>query len=280
MSVDSRILLSIIIPVYNGEKYIADAIKSLKIEEYPMCELIIINDASKDLTEAECIEWTQLNNVVYIRLDDNQGVAFARNYGIKISKGEFVTFLDSDDIFLGDAVEIFINAILKYDADLIISGFALNQHRAKLYNLNKTKLMDKNEFLKSMFLFDAQKKVRYGVLWGKVYKRTKICENSKICFNQGVLIGEDTWFNIDYYERIEDVLFIPEITYTHIMQNKYSLTNQYEKNYLRILISTMKKYRKLFSLAGQKDINFFIIHKFIQLCWRTICYYIKFGLKM
>ena len=84
MSVDSKIILSIIIPVYNGERYIAEAIKSIKIEKYPMCELIIINDASIDSTETECIECMQLKNVVYIRLDDNHGVAYARNYGIKI----------------------------------------------------------------------------------------------------------------------------------------------------------------------------------------------------
>ena len=235
MSVDSKIILSIIIPVYNGERYIAEAIKSIKIEKYPMCELIIINDASIDSTETECIECMQLKNVVYIRLDDNHGVAYARNYGIKISKGEFITFLDCDDILLGDAVEIFLNAILMYDADLIISGYALAKHRTKLCNINKTKLMNKNEFLKNMFLYDILKKVRYGVLWGKVYKRSKICEKNKIHFNRRVLIGEDTWFNIDYYERLRDVLFIPEITYKHIVQNNYSLTNQYEKKYFCIL---------------------------------------------
>lgn len=280
MSINSEILLSIIIPVYNGEKYIAEAIKSIKIEEYPMCELIIINDASIDSTETECIRWMQLKNVVYIRLDDNHGVAYARNYGIKVSKGKFITFLDCDDILLGNVVEIFLKAILTYDADLIISGYAFAKHRIKLCTLNKTKLMNKNEFLKSMFLYDVLKKVRYGVLWGKVYKRTKICEKDKIYFSRGALIGEDTWFNIDYYERLTDVLFIPEITYKHIAQNNYSLTKQYEKKYFCILIHTMRKYIKMFSSAGQNNINLFVIHKLIQLFWRTICYYIKFGLKL
>lgn len=279
MSENNKILLSIIIPVYNGEKYITEAIKSITIEEYPMCELIIIDDASKDSTETKCIEWRQLKNVVYIRLNDNHGVAYARNYGIKISKGEFITFLDCDDILLGNAIEIYLNAILKYDADLIISGYALAKHREKLYNLNKTILMNKSEFLKSMFLYDILKKVRYGVLWGKVYKRTKIYEKNKIYFNQRVLIGEDTWFNIDYYERLSNVLFIPDITYKHIVQNDYSLTNQYEKKYFCILIYTSKKYKKLFSSVGQNGINLFTVHKLIQLFWRTILYYIKFWLK-
>lgn len=280
MSVDSKIILSIIIPVYNGGRYIAEAIKSIKIEKYPMCELIIVNDASIDSTEAECIEWMQLENVVYIRLDYNHGVAYARNYGIKISKGEFITFLDCDDILLGDAVETFLNAILMYDADLIISGYALSKHRIKLCNINKTMLMNRYEFLKSMFLYDVLNKVRYGVLWGKVYKRKKIFEKNKIYFNQRILIGEDTWFNIDYYERLRNVLFIPEITYKHIMQNNYSLTNQYEKKYFYILMYTMRKYKKMFSSAGQNDVNLFVVHKLIQLFWRTICYYIKFGLKL
>lgn len=280
MSENNKILLSIIIPVFNGEKYIAEAIKSIAIEEYPMCELIIIDDASIDFTEAECIKWRQLKNVVYIRLNDNHGVGYARNYGIKISKGEFIVFLDCDDILLDNALDIYLNAILTYDADLIISGYALTKHREKLYNINKTILMNKSEFLKSMFLNDILKKVRYGVLWGKVYKRTKIYEKKKLYFNERVLIGEDTWFNIDYYDRLSNVLFIPDITYKHIVQNKYSLTNQYEKNYLRILLDTSKKYKKLFSSNGQNDINLFTVHKLMQLFWKTMLYYVKFWLKL
>lgn len=280
MPESNKILLSIIIPVYNGEKYIAEAIKSITIEEYPMCELIIIDDASIDSTETKCIEWRRLKNVVYIRLNDNHGVAYARNYGIKISKGEFITFLDCDDVLLDNAIEIYLNAILKYNSDLIISGYTLAKHREKVYNLNKTVLMNKSEFLKSMFLYDILKKVRYGVLWGKVYKRTKIYEKNKIYFNQRVLIGEDTWFNIDYYERLSNVLFIPDITYKHIVQNNYSLTNQYEKNYFCILIYTSKKYKKLFSSVGKNDINMFTVHKLIQMFWRTIRYYMKFWRKI
>lgn len=276
MSVNNKILLSIIIPVHNGEKYITEAIKSIEIEEFPMCELIIIDDASIDSTETKCTEWRQLENVVYIRLNDNHGVAYARNYGIKISKGKFITFLDCDDVLLSNAVTIYLNAISKYDMDLIISGYALIRHREKWYNLNITKLVNKNEFLKNMFLYDVLKKVRYGVLWGKVYKREKIYETNKIYFNQRVLIGEDTWFNIDYYERLNNVLFIPDITYKHIVQNNYSLTNQYEKKYFCILMYTLKKYKKLFSSAGQNDTNLFNVYKLIQLFWRTILYYIKF----
>lgn len=280
MSIDNNILLSIVLPVYNGGKYISKAIKSIKIEEYPMCELIIINDASTDSTENVCIEWRQLNNVVYIKLNENHGVAYARNYGVKISKGKFITFLDCDDILLGNAIETYLNAILRYDADLIISGFAFVKQAEKIYNLNRTKFMDKNKFLKSMFFYDILKKVRYGVLWGKVYKRTKIEEKNKIYFNQKMLIGEDTCFNIDYYERLTNVLFIPAITYKHIVQNNYSLTKQYEKKYFRILLYTSKKYKKLFSSGGQHGINLFIVHKLIQLFWRTILYYGKFWLNL
>lgn len=277
----NNVLLSIIMPVYNGEKYIDNAIKSLEIEKYSLwCELIIIDDASTDSTESICVSWTSLKNVTYIKLNENHGAAFARNEGIKCSKGKFLTFLDCDDELFNNAIKIYLKAILKYDADLIISGYVIVAHRNETHSLKRNYLMDKEEFLNSMFVFDVLKKARYGVLWGKIYKRTVVNKTKEMLFEEGILIGEDTWFNIEYYGRTKNVLYIGEVTYKHIKQNINSLTNQYEKKYISILIITLKKYAHLFCDAGQKNINRYTVYKLMQLLCRILNYYVRFGINI
>lgn len=277
---NSDIILSIILPIYNGEEYVDKAIKSLKIEKYPMCELILINDASTDGTENICLRWDAFKNIVYIKLRENHGAAHARNCGVEISHGKYITFLDCDDMLIDNAIEIYLKAILRYNVDLIISGYAIVKHFNKKYNVKRNQLKNKDEFIKSMFFFDASKKVRYGVLWGKIYKRTVLYSKNKIIFKEGILIGEDTWFNIEYYNRMKNVLFLSDITYMHIVQNKDSLTHQYEKQYFNILISTLKRYKKLFSYAGHNSFNLFTVSKTIQLYWRALLYYGKYYLNM
>lgn len=275
------ILLSIIMPVYNGEEYVHRAIKSLEIEKYSLqCELIVVDDASTDSTEAICAKWKHLKSVKYIKLNENHGVAFARNIGIERSRGKFLTFLDCDDELFYDAIKIYIKAILKYNVDLIISGYMIVNQVNEIHELKRNYLMGKNEFLNSMLILDLSKKVRYGTLWGKLYKRTIIEKQKKILFEEGILIGEDTWFNIEYYGRSENVLYIKNVTYKHINQNENSLTKQFEKKYIFILFITLEKYVHLFSSAGQKSINGYTVYKFLQLIYRIFNYYVRHGINI
>ena len=267
-----NILLSVILPVYNGEKYINAAIKSVDLEKNPQCEIIIIDDGSVDATETIIQRWRSLKNIVYIKLKKNYGVSYARNVGIKYSNGKYITFLDCDDVFSKKAIRYYLKYICKYDADLIICGCLTIGKLNKKYNLKRNYWLNQEEFLKKMFFFDITKKVRYGVLWGKIYKRNLLLEK-KIQFRKTGLIGEDTWFNIEYYGIIHTVLFIKNITYIHIDQNPNSLSKQYDKQYIRILCLTLKKYVTLFSSVGLRGINRFTLYKGIQLIWRTIIYY-------
>jgi glycosyltransferase involved in cell wall biosynthesis len=118
---DNQILISVIIPIYNNEKYVFDCLNSLEAQTYPkeLFEVIIIDDASTDNTLLKVKAYKSGLNLQIDALRENSGPGIARNKGIAISKGDFILFLDSDDLLVPNAIELLSNKIKEKDADLI-----------------------------------------------------------------------------------------------------------------------------------------------------------------
>ncbi len=107
-------LVSIITPVYNGEKYIKDCIESVLNQTYKNLEMIIINDGSADNTEKIIKNYMKENSIIkYIKLNENKGIANARNMGIKKAKGRFIAFLDCDDLYHKDKIKKQVDFMIK-----------------------------------------------------------------------------------------------------------------------------------------------------------------------
>ena len=101
----NSVLISVIIPVYNGEKYVKDAIESIFNQSYKSIEIIVIDDGSIDNTASIVSRFPE---VIYF-FQENQGVASARNKGLSLAKGEYIAFLDADDTYLIDKLKIHID---------------------------------------------------------------------------------------------------------------------------------------------------------------------------
>src|SRR5690625_1048731 len=99
------ILVSIIIPVYNKEEYLEDCLESVINQSYEKIEIIIINDGSTDGSESIIKKWKNKDNRIKYMSQNNQGVAIARNNGIKVSKGDYIYFIDADDYLSLNAIE-------------------------------------------------------------------------------------------------------------------------------------------------------------------------------
>ena len=120
------ILISIIIPAYNAEKTIDEAIQSVFQQTYQKWELIIINDCSSDKTEEFVKKYLDQNNkIIFLNNEKNLGVSATRNKGIAASKGEWIAFLDSDDKWNSEKLEKQVRLIKKNKmADLVFTGIA------------------------------------------------------------------------------------------------------------------------------------------------------------
>lgn len=143
-------LVSIITPAYNAEKFIKSAIDSVKSQTYKDWEMLIVNDCSSDRTESIIIEEMKSDSrIKLISLDVNRGVVYARNKAIDVARGRFIAFLDSDDLWLPDKLEIQITTMISNKWPLTYTNYSLMNEEGEL--LNKTILTPRKTAYKDLF---------------------------------------------------------------------------------------------------------------------------------
>ena len=113
-------LISIIVPVYNVEKYLNRCIDSLISQTYQNIEIILVDDGSTDSSSEIVDGYLKKDNRIKVFHKDNGGLSDARNKGIEISKGKYLSFVDSDDYVTNTYIETLYNTIIEYEADISI----------------------------------------------------------------------------------------------------------------------------------------------------------------
>lgn len=171
-----KILLSIIIPVYNVENYLDRCLESIIHYQGEEVEIILINDGSTDNSGERCINWIKrYPSIVYIQ-KENEGLGSTRNLGIKIAKGEYVTFIDSDDWYEEDAIPEMLLAITRTNAELIYFDFyKVLENNKKEYYQNPVISNISNIWENPILISNM-----YVAMWNKIYKRDLFIKNNII----------------------------------------------------------------------------------------------------
>lgn len=177
----NNVLISVIVPVYNSEKYIERCINSLKLQIFRDVEYIIVNDGSKDKSLEKIVRIAETDKRFKVINQTNMGVSAARNRGILESKGAFIMFLDSDDALLeNNAVGFLCEKMISTDADVIAYGGRLIDSKAFSFNTSfekKIEIIDAKIKTDSVKRTIGSSKYRTSV-WNKVYKKTLIIDNN------------------------------------------------------------------------------------------------------
>lgn len=205
-------LVSIIVPIYNGENYINNVYYNVLSQTYRPIELILINDGSTDRSEELLsIISKNHNRATLLKLvvceKNNGGIASARNAGLEKASGEYIMFMDQDDRMEPDCVERLMDEAVESDAELVISGV--------------NKVNGKGEKIESWSLKPqlSWSKFRITAPWGRVFKKSIIVENELSFFN--TKISEDLYFNILFLSYANNVKVISYIGYNWL-QNQSS----------------------------------------------------------
>ena len=228
--------ISIIIPVFNSEKYIASAIESIANQTYRNYEIIIINDGSTDNTKKVVESLISKKNIdIKLISQKNKGVSAARNLGLQEASGEYVMFLDSDDLYKKTFMETVSNAFTD-DIDVVFASYTNNSSSPKRNNsglcpeniLNKYELFD---------IYSKHKKFKIS-LWSGAYKLNIIKYNS-IHFDENIRYGEDNKFVLDYLFYCDHGKLINERLYIHL-NNPNSAMNNIDYNYVQSITAYKK----------------------------------------
>lgn len=238
--------VSIIIPFCNNEKTIKQCLESALNQTYENIEIVLVNDGSNDNSKDLCqniIKKHIKQNIINYFEIENSGVSAARNYGIKKSKGDYITFLDSDDWLELDAVEQMIKIVEHFGADIVQSN--LNKRYGDLeesfYNIKENLLVDsldvKKEVLETIISYEFSKhkyKERYGptrCAGGKLYN-INIIEKM---FETNIYLLEDAIFNYNAIENAHKIYIMKNSVYNYRItsmsasnKNSKDLLNQYE----------------------------------------------------
>lgn len=167
-------LISVIIPVYNVEDYLDRCIKSILSQTFRNFEIIIIDDGSPDKCPEICEKWAVKDERIVVIHQKNQGLSAARNLGIRNAKGEFLTFVDSDDWISENMLEVLLDLVRKYDADISICNFVKTDKKKEIVVRDEVieKVYSRDDFMNIILKVHSNRTIHYA--WGKLYKRKVI----------------------------------------------------------------------------------------------------------
>ncbi len=216
-------ILSVIIPVYNGEEFIFKCYESISKCLLDEVEFLFIDDGSNDKSKeliSECIAKDDRLTYYYQK---NQGVSAARNYGMSLAKGKYISFLDIDDSFEPTFYSDLLYEIKEHNSDLVIGSFKKDTgQRLILENLNFD--IDTDYYINDSFMSKYILNENTGSPWNKIYKR-EVIENHKLKFDENITIGEDYLFNLMYLSKSNKVRYIEKSSYIYNVRNNSAMTS-------------------------------------------------------
>ena len=213
---EDKELVSIIIPVYNVEKYIEKCLRSVMFQTYRNIEIIVVNDKTPD-NSMDIVRRlaAEDNRIVIFEHEVNSKQGAARNTGLKACKGEYIIFLDSDDVLTLDAVEILYKAIKKDNSDMVISRMGWSHHgKIEPVAYIEAKLCA-YELFHGDNLRDMGNNYMYvGQVCNRIHSRKLLLDNN-VFFPEGVF-WEDVPFSMQCWLCSSKVTYIRDYTYLRI----------------------------------------------------------------
>lgn len=208
--------ISVIVPMYNVEEYIEQTIQSLLNQTYPNIEIILINDASTDKTGSIASSYAQENkNVRFFQQDLNKGVSAARNIGLKLATGSYITFVDSDDLLPNRAIEAMYIISQENEADLVIGSM---QNFSDINNI----LQDtEDSIIKKVSIEENPEIISNVFIWGKLYTKELL---QKIQFAEDIQYIEDHPFAIQTFLSATKIVTTSSIIYNYRVRQSQNLS--------------------------------------------------------
>lgn len=236
-----QILVSIIVPIFNGEANLTKCINSLINQTLIDIEIILINDGSNDNSSKIIEKFSMIDNRIIVINKKNEGVSATRNLGIKLARGKFVGFIDSDDYINCKMYEELYYKAIKENVNLAMCKFSTISDKHKYgekWNFYYEDIKSAEFILKNMIGVENETDFnKFDPLMGStcrcIYNK-EILDKYNIFFNEEITYAEDLIFNIKYLTKIHKVVLTDEILY-YYRNNENSLSRGY-RNELFVII--------------------------------------------
>ena len=245
--------VSIIVPVFNVAPYLEESISSILSQSFTDYELLIVDDGSTDGSYEICDQLAEKDSRIRVFHKENGGVSSARNLGLKNAEGEWICFVDSDDILLPHGLQTMMDGVSE-DVDLVLAGYyewegkTLQQDTSGCGNAG---IIDPYQALLMMYPFTDYPYM--GFAWGKLFRRSLIGKNN-LLFDERIVIKEDTLFVVEYICGIHHLVYytpIPIYNYIKLPTGAMGGLNlAYNPNYLTSFDAAVRMNQQVHQLPG------------------------------
>ena len=231
-------LISVIIPVYNVEKYLDICVESVVRQTYENLEIILVDDGSTDNCPAICDEWARKDSRIKVIHKQNGGLSSARNVGMKNASGDYIGFIDSDDVISLDMYEKLLSSLKENEADIAQCGYFTFSDYSQISDFNNDKTVYTRKFnshnaVKSL-LTDGTVSV---ICWSKLYKNQVI---KNVFFEEGV-INEDVLWTYQVLAKSDNVVTISGKLYGYYQREGSIMNSAYSERRFDALYALSKR---------------------------------------
>ena len=216
--------VSILIPLYNQERYFKDCMRSVESQTYKNLEIIIVNDGSKDRSPQMARDWAARDSRVRVIDKQNEGLAYARRDGLLAATGDYVSFLDSDDMLMPNAIETMLSPMLEKDVDLVLGlfdkklGFYKRRKADKDYKFPFNEVVSQPELFDKYYIGFFRNDVFPASACAKLYRKSildKAYKDTDLYSEEIRFMGEDQYFNLKLFPYLRSMYRIDETVYIY-----------------------------------------------------------------
>lgn len=222
--------VSIIIPIYNVEKYIAKCLDSIAKQNFADYELILINDGSTDDSLNICSTYAQKDSRIIVFSQKNQGVSTARNKGLDLARGKYIVFIDGDDWVEAEYLSNLVSAIISGKYDIAICGYSkiFENGYKKQYLIGEDMVLNREDLLIKLFSPNYYR----GYLVNKIFIHELIKQNS-LRFDTSIYIQEDLLFICKYMVQAHQGVYINQSLYNYLQRENSALHIAKDADYMK-----------------------------------------------
>lgn len=242
-------LISVIVPVYNSEKYLKKCLDSLKNQTWNNLQIILIDDGSGDNSAEICQKYCDNDIRFEYIFQKNQGVSAARNAGLDHAKGNYIGFCDSDDWVEKNMYEVLYNLLHDYDADISSCGYTKDYFDQRNDSTYIGMDFPANKMTNIEALIQMHLEIEFiGVVWNKLFKRELF---NNIYFNTDILIDEDALMCGKLIERSQLVVFQNIPLYHYVFRSDSAFHSDFSDAVWTHQISLRELYKQMLRLSPE-----------------------------
>lgn len=255
-------MVSIVVPIYNAEKYIDRCIKSILNQSYHNLQLILINDGSTDYSLQLCQKFAREDERVEVVSQKNAGVSSARNTGLSLATGELITFVDSDDFLIKSAIETALQYIDMTCADVVVYGWKRIYEESERYD----EIIEQYEVVNDQTVIIRKILEHYsayggGYPWNKIWRRKAFMDESMPLFDLQLSFFEDLEWVIKSMLCVKRLVVCPECLYNYSVR-KFSVTNTTANNEEKEISYHMALAKIISEIGSMPDLQMWLKKKY------------------